>query len=66
MVLYVDSDTTYLVLLKAKSRITSYYFLSKHSNINILVTLNRVILVECKGVKHIVTSLVVAKTARVF
>ena len=66
MVIYVDSDPAYLVLAKAKSRIASYYFLSNYSNINISSTLNRAILAKYKGVKHVVTSLAKAETARVF
>ena len=66
MVIYVDSNPAYLVLSKVNSRITSYYFLSNYSNINISSTLNRAILAEYKRVKHVVTSLAEAETARDF
>ena len=66
MVLNVDSDAAYLVLLKVKSRFIIYYFLSNHSNTNILPKLNGAILVECKEVKCVLTLSAEAKTARVF
>ena len=66
MVLHIDSNAAYLVLLKVKSRIARYYFLSNHPNTNIIPTLNRAILVEYKRVKHIVTLSAEAETAKVF
>ena len=66
MFLHIDLDATYLVLPKAKSRITWYYFLLKHLSSNISLTLNKVILIEYKGVKHIVTSSAEAETVAVF
>ena len=66
MVLHIDSNATYLVLLKAKSRIAGYYFILYYPNTNILATLNKVILVEYKRVKHVITSLAEGETAGVF
>ena len=66
MVLHIDLHTAYLVLSKVKSRITVYYFLSNYSSPNILLTLNGAILVEYKGMKHVVTSLAKAETLGVF
>lgn len=55
MVLHVDSDATYLVLTKAKSWIARYYFLSEYPNRDTRPSLNRVILVECKDLCHVVS-----------
>jgi len=66
MVSHVNSDAAYLVLPKAKSRITGYYFFSNHPSSNTSPTLNGAILAECKGVKHAVTSSAEAETAGVF
>ena len=48
IVLYVNSDTAYLVLLRAKSRIASYYYLFDHSNKTTHSFLNSTMLVEYK------------------
>ena len=66
MVLYIDSDATYLVLSNAKSRIARYFYLSDHLSREILPLLNGAILVECKGIKHAVSSSVEAETAGLF
>ena len=70
MRLHVDSDATYLVLPNARSRIAGYYYLSK--NITPLSTsppsipLNGAILIECKTIRHVVTSAAEAETAGLF
>ena len=66
MILHIDSNATYLVLPKAKSRIAGYYYLSDHLKKMKYPKLNGVILVECKTLCHIVTLLAKAKTAGVF
>ena len=66
MVLHIDSDTAYLVLSKVKSRITDYYYLL--DNLSKLPTprLNGIILVECKVLRNVVSSLVEVETGGVF
>jgi len=66
MVLHIDSDAAYLVLSNAKSRIAGYFYLSDHPSQEILPSLKGAILVECKGIKHIVSSLVEAEIAGLF
>ena len=66
MILHVDSDTTYLVLPNTKSRVTRYFYLSDYSDQDISPTLNRAILVECKGIKHVVSSSAKAETVGLF
>ena len=68
MVLHVDSDAAYLVLPKARSRIAGYFYLSKECQITITKSppINRSILVECKLLRHVVSSTAEAETARLF
>ena len=66
MILYIDSNATYLVLPKAKSHIARYYYLSNHPKKMKYPKLNGVILVECKILRYVVFLLAKAKTARVF
>ena len=63
MKLYVDSDAAYLVAPKAKSRISGYYYMS---DITPTPKLNGPVLVECKLLKHVVTSAAEAETAGLF
>ena len=62
IVLLVDSNAAYLVMLKVKSRTTGYF--------QLLDYLKRVpysaILVECKALKYVVISVVESKTEGVF
>ena len=66
MVLTIDSDAAYLVLPNARSRIAGYFQLNddpirvKHPDIN------GAILVECKALRHVVSSAAEAETAGVF
>ena len=68
MVLYVDSDAAYLITEKAKSRIAGYYYCSnspknkKSPN----PPLNGPIHIECKLLRHVVTSAAEAETAGLF
>ena len=66
MILHVDSDATYLVLPKAKSRIAGYYYLSDLSPLSSSEPPNRPIQVECKTLKHVVTSAAEAESSALF
>jgi len=66
MVLHVDTDAAYLVMLKAKSRIAGYFYLSDHPKRTPHPNLNRALLVECKTLWHVVSSAAEAETAGVF
>ena len=66
MVLHVDSDAAYLVAPKARSRIAGYYYLSDHPSKTTHPTLNGAILVECKTLRHVVSSAAEAEIAGVF
>ena len=68
MILYVDSDAAYLVAEKAKSRIAGYYYCSNKTN-NIKSPnppLNGPVHIECKLLRHVVTSAAEAETAGLF
>ena len=56
MVLHMDSNAAYLVAPKANSQIAGYYHLSDHLNITKHPKLNGAILVECKTLRHVVSS----------
>ena len=61
MQLHIDSDAAYLVLPKARSHIAGYFqFPSIHTDIN------GAILVECKGLKHVVSSAAEAEMSGIF
>ena len=66
MVLHVDSDAAYLVAPKARSRIAGYFHLTNHPNISKRPKLNGAILVECKTLRHVVSSSAEAEVAGVF
>ena len=66
VVLHVDSDAAFLVLPNAKSRVAGCFYLSDHPDKDVSPTLNRAILVECKGIKHVLSSLAEAETAGLF
>ena len=68
MILYVDSDEAYLVAEKAKSRIAGYYYCSNKTNKNFTKNppLNGPIHIECKLLRHVVTSAAEAETAGLF
>ena len=68
MILYVDSDAAYLVADKAKSRIAGYYYCSnRHTNKKSPnPPLNGPIHIECKLLRHVVTSAAEAETAGLF
>ena len=67
MLLLVDSDATYLVLLKARSRLARYHYLSSIlPMLEQTPMLNTLILVVCESHYHIISLTVEAETARVF
>ena len=66
MVLYVDSDAAYLVAPKARSRIAGYYYLSDHPNVTKRPKTNGAISVECKTLRHVVSSSAEAEVAGIF
>ena len=66
MILWVDSDTTYLVMPNARSHISGYFQLNDHPDKNLNPNTNGPILVECKGLKRVISSAAEAETAGVF
>ena len=68
MILYIDTDAAYLVLPGAKSRIAGCYFLAQHPPAHGIPqpVLNGVIHVECKALKHVISSAAEAETGGIF
>ena len=66
MVLHVDSDAAYLVAPKARSRIAGYFQMSDHPNVSKRPKLNGAVLVECKTLRHVVSSSAEAEVAGIF
>ena len=66
VVLHVDSKAAYLVAPKAHSRVSEYFHLSDHPNITKYPKLNGAILVECKILRHVVSSSAEEEVAGIF
>ena len=67
MILHADSDAAYLVLPGAKSRLAGYFHLSNASaNNKPEPFLNGATHVECKALRHVVTSAAEAEIAGLF
>ena len=66
MHLHIDSDAAYLVAPKARSRIAGFYYFKKDHNGNIMNAPNHPILIECKCLRHVVSSAAEAETAAIF
>ena len=66
MILNVDSNTAYLVAPKARSCVASYYQLTANPTKTPHPTINGAILVECKTLRHVVSSAAEAETAAIF
>ena len=66
MILHVDSDAAYLVLPNAKSRIAGFFQLTDHPSDSNPPPTNGPLLVECKTIKHVVTSAAEAETSALF
>ena len=65
MQLQVDSDAAYLVLPKAKSRVAGYYHLTNAST-NGKSFYNGPIHIECKALRHVVSSAAEAEVAALY
>ena len=66
MVLHIDSDAAYLVAPKARSRVAGYFHLSDHPSKKKNATLNGAIHVECKILRHVVSSAAEAEIGGVY
>ena len=66
MILHVDSNAAYLVATKARSRIAGYFHLLDHPNITKHPKLNGTILVECKTLRHVVSSSAESEVAGIY
>ena len=66
MVLWTDSDTAYLVMTNARSRISGYYQCNQHPTKGLNLITNGLILAEYKAIKHVISSAAEAETASVF
>ena len=66
MILLVDSDTAYLVMFNAKSRIVGYFQLNHYSQQVLHSIINGTILVKYKALKHVVLSAVEVEIAGIF
>lgn len=70
MVLHIDSDAAYLVMPNARSRFAGYYHLSANPTTPLTPTynipINSPIHVECKTIRHVVSSAAEAETGGLF
>ena len=66
MILDIDSDAAYLVAPKARSRVAGYYHLASIPNVTEYPRLNETILIECKTLRHVVSSAAEAETGDIF
>ena len=67
MILYIDSDAVYLVADKARSKVSGFYYCSnKDPKQCPNPPINGPIWIECKMLRHVVTSAAEAETAGLF
>ena len=66
MILRIDSDAAYLVLPGACSRIAGYFHFNTPTTSNQSTFRNGPLLVECKTLRHVVTSAAEAETSALF
>ena len=66
MILEIDSDASYLVLPKARSRYAGYFRFLNHKDTQDRCQHNGAILIECKTIRHVVTSAAEAEMKGVF
>ena len=66
MILNIDSDAAYLVAPKARSRVAGYYHLTSDPSKHKLPLLNGAIHIECKTLRHVVSSAAEAEVGGVF
>lgn len=63
MILEVNPDAAYLALPKAQSRIAGFFHLTDHKE---STKLNGPLLVECKTIKHVISSVAEAETSTLY
>ena len=66
MILHIDSDVAYLVLPKSRSRVAGYFQLIDQPTKSPTSPCNGTILIECKGLKHVVASSAEAEIGGIF
>ena len=66
MILTIDSDAVYLVAPTVMSRVAGYFQLASVPDITEHPRVNRVVLVECKTLHHVVSSAAEAETGGIF
>ena len=66
MILNIDSDAAYLVAPKARSRVAGYFQLGSLPTSTQHPKLNGAVLVECKTLRHVVSSAAEAETGGIF
>ena len=66
MILHIDSDAAYLVAPRARSRVAGYFHLAEHPFKTKHPTLNAAIHVECKTLRHVVSSAAEAEIGGVY
>ena len=66
MQLFVDSDASYLVAPKARSRVAGFYYFKNTPTNNPHTLSTHPVLVECRCLRHVVSSTAEAETAGLF
>ena len=66
MILLVDSDAAYLVILNAKSRIAGYFQLNYYPQQVLYLLINGTILVKCQALKHVFSLVAEVETIEIF
>ena len=66
MILNIDSDAAYIVAKKSRSRVAGYYHLSSDPKVTNDPPLNGAIHIECKTLRHVVSSPAEAEVGGVF
>ena len=66
MILNIDSDAAYLVAPKARSRVAGYYHLTNNPTTTQTSHLNGAIHIECKTLRHVVSSAAEAEVGGIF
>ena len=64
--LLLDSNATYFVAPKPRSRVTDHYYLSKDPKLKPLSPLNGAVHIECKTLRHVVSSAAETEVGGVF
>ena len=63
MILHIDKDAAYLVLLKARRRLGGYFYMGNTTQAKVLSGANLII---CKTIKHVVASSAEVETSGTF